>query len=69
MIPVLIAGFTIVNLALVSYAAGKIIENRKKSLSKAVLCLLTIGVVFDLTSTICMITGSGKAMTLHGVIG
>lgn len=38
-------------------------------MSRKVLSFLTIGVVFDITATICMIIGSGHFVTLHGIIG
>jgi hypothetical protein len=67
--PVLLAGITIVNLALICYATGIIIESRKKSITRNVLIFLTIGIVFDLTATVCMIISSGKVISLHGIIG
>ncbi|MGA3013168.1 MAG: hypothetical protein ABSD71_03925 [Bacteroidales bacterium] len=67
--PVLIAGISIVNLALISYTTAIIIQTRKKLLTRYVLIFLVTGVVFDVTSTICMIIASGKSITLHGIIG
>jgi hypothetical protein len=67
--PILIAGITIVNLALISYSIAIFNQNRKKLMSRKVLTFLTIGVVLDVTATICMIIGSGHFITLHGVIG
>jgi hypothetical protein len=67
--PVLIAGISIVNLALISYSTAIIIQSRKKSITRHVLTFLTIGVILDITSTICMIMGSGKVISFHGVIG
>jgi hypothetical protein len=67
--PILIAGISIVNLALISYSAALFVQSRKKSISQPVLIFLTIGIVFDITSTICMIIGSGKAVSFHGMIG
>lgn len=68
--PVLIAGMTIVNLALISYSIAIILQSRKKILSATVLGFLTIGVIFDITATICMVLGSSQgALTLHGIIG
>ncbi len=68
--PVLIAGMSIVNLALISYTIAIIIQSRKKIMSRKVLTFLTVGIVFDITATICMVLGSSKgAMTLHGMIG
>jgi hypothetical protein len=67
--PVLIAGISIVNLALISYTTALIIQTRKKLLTRYVLIFLVTGVIFDITSTICMIIASGKSITLHGIIG
>jgi hypothetical protein len=67
--PILVAGISIVNLALISYAIAIIIQSRKKSINAHVLTFLTIGVILDITSTICMIIGSGKVVSFHGVIG
>lgn len=68
--PVLMAGMTIVNLALLSYTIAIILQRRKKIMSSAVLIFLTTGVVFDITATICMVAGSSQgALTLHGIIG
>jgi hypothetical protein len=70
MSPVLLAGVIIVNLALVSYSVAIIMEQRKKSVNVFVLTILTIGVVFDITATICMIIGSANSFaTLHGLLG
>ncbi|MCK9421555.1 MAG: hypothetical protein M0Q38_03055 [Bacteroidales bacterium] len=67
--PILITGISIVNLALISYAIAIVIQNRKKSITRHVLTFLTIGIIFDITSTICMIISSGKVITFHGMIG
>ncbi len=67
--PILIAGITIVNLALISYSIAIFNQNRKKLMSRKVLNFLTVGVVLDVTATVCMIIGSGHFITLHGVIG
>jgi hypothetical protein len=67
--PILIAGISIVNLALISYATAIIIQSRKKAINKRVLNFLTIGVILDITSTICMVIGSGKVISFHGIIG
>jgi hypothetical protein len=67
--PILIAGVSIVNLALISYSTAIIIQSRKKSITRHVLTFLTIGIIFDITSTICMIIGSGKVISFHGMIG
>ena len=67
--PILIAGISIVNLALISYAAAIVIQSRKRSITGNVLIFLTIGVILDVTSTVCMIIGSGKVVSFHGIIG
>jgi hypothetical protein len=67
--PVLIAGISIVNLALISYSAAIFTQLRSRRMSRKVLSFLTLGVVFDITATICMIIGSGHFITLHGIIG
>jgi len=70
MSPVLIAGIIIVNLALISYSIAIITEQRKKLVTGFVLTFLTIGVILDITATICMIIGSENSfITVHGVIG
>jgi hypothetical protein len=66
---VLIAGIIIVNLALISYSTAFFKQNRRKRITHAVIYFLGLGVIFDITSTICMIIGSGKVVTLHGLIG
>ncbi|MCX6246690.1 MAG: hypothetical protein NTW10_03055 [Bacteroidetes bacterium] len=67
--PVLIAGISIVNLALISYATAIVIQSRKKSITRNVLTFLTLGIVFDITSTVCMVISSGKGFSFHGLIG
>lgn len=67
--PVLIAGITLVNIALASYTTAIVTQNRKMRMSRNVLTFLSIGVFFDITATICMIIGSGHFLTVHGVIG
>ena len=67
--PILMAGICIVNLALISYTIAIIIQRRRKLMTRNVLTFLTIGILFDVTSTICMIVGAGHFITVHGVIG
>jgi hypothetical protein len=70
MSPILIAGITIVNLALLSYGAGIISEQRSHRVTSRTLNLLRVGVVLDITATACMITGSSSGpFTLHGLLG
>ena len=69
MTPLLRAGVTIVVLALASYTVGVVFEQRARRVGRRALTFLVAGVVFDVTATICMILGSGKVLTLHGVLG
>ena len=70
MSPILTAGISIVNLALISYTVSIILLIRKNSISKNYLSFLTIGVILDVTATICMIIASPhKHFTLHGLVG
>ena len=50
--PILIAGISIVNLALISYTTGMVIQSRKRAITRQVLTFLTIGVILDITSTV-----------------
>jgi uncharacterized repeat protein (TIGR03987 family) len=68
--PILIAGTTIVNLALISYSLFIFSERKAKKATIRVLSFLTIGVILDCTATICMIIGSSKSpFTIHGILG
>ncbi len=68
--PVLIAGTTIVNIALVSYTIFIINERKTGKAGKNILTFLTLGVILDMTSTICMIIGSSRGpFTIHGILG
>jgi uncharacterized repeat protein (TIGR03987 family) len=67
---ILIVGTVIVNLALLSYSIGIFTEQRRHQISPGVLFFLTVGVIFDITATICMIVGSTKSpFSLHGILG
>ena len=67
--PVLLVGTTIVNAALIAYSVAIISEQHKKLVSKRVLAFLSIGVLFDIIATCCMIIGSSRsAFTIHGVL-
>jgi uncharacterized repeat protein (TIGR03987 family) len=68
--PVLIAAVTIVNVALIAYTIGIITEQRKRRVTNTVLTFLTIGVIMDITATVCMIIGSENSpFSLHGILG
>ncbi len=63
-------GATIVTLALISYSIGVITEQKKHKVVKTVLAFITIGIVLDVTATICMIIGSTNSpFTFHGFLG
>jgi hypothetical protein len=65
-----IIGSVIVTLALASYLISIITEQVKKVVTKRVLVFLTIGLVLDITATICMIIGSPNSpFTFHGYVG
>ena len=70
MTPILIAGTIIVNLALIFYSIGIITEQRQHRVTGKVLIFLTMGVVFDVVATVCMIIGStNPPFSLHGILG
>jgi hypothetical protein len=68
--PILMAGVVIVQLALLSYTVGVVLEQRGRRVTPVVLAFLTAGVVFDITATACMMFGTTKSLwTLHGILG
>ena len=68
--PILIVGTSKVTLALISYTLFIFSERKTKRAGNKVLLFLTIGVIFDITATICMVIGSSKSpFTLHGILG
>jgi uncharacterized repeat protein (TIGR03987 family) len=68
--PVLVTGTIIVNLALIFYTIGIVIEQRSHRVSHKVVTFLTAGVIFDLVATGCMIAGSSSGpFTAHGLLG
>lgn len=68
--PILIAGTSIVVLALASYSVGIITEQRRHRVTPTVLRALTLGVLLDIAATTCMIIGSENPIfTLHGILG
>jgi len=61
---------TIVTLALISYSAAIITEQRKKVVINSVLIFLSLGVLLDIASTTMMIIVSENSpFTLHGIMG
>ncbi len=68
--PILIAGTIIVNLALISYSIAVISEQRLHRVTARVRRFLAIGVILDVTATVCMIIGSTNSpFSLHGILG
>ena len=68
--PILIAGSLIVTLALISYSVGFFSEFRSRIISKISLFFLALGLILDISGTVCMIIGStNNAFTFHGIIG
>lgn len=68
--PILMAGVTIVNLALLFYTIFIIFEHKLKRAANKVVTFITIGVIFDITATICMIIGSENSpFSPHGILG
>ena len=70
MAPILMAGIIIVNLALIFYSVGIFIEQRRHQVTQKVLFFLTLGIIFDIVATACMIIGSTNSpFSLHGILG
>ena len=68
--PISMAGAFIVTLALISYGVGSVMLQRYKEVRQNVLWFLTVGIVLDITATICMILGSTNSpFTIHGFLG
>ena len=65
-----IIGSVIVTFALISYLVGIITEQLRKMITGRVLLFLTIGLVLDISATVCMIIGSPNSpFTFHGYVG
>ena len=68
--PVLIAGSSIVTLALIFYSIAFFAFHKKRSFNNKILFFQTSGLFFDITATILMITGSSSGLfTFHGLLG
>jgi hypothetical protein len=68
--PTLTRAVIVVTFALIFYSIAVVTEQRKRCISNRVLTFLTIGVLFDISSTVLMIVGSNKIpITIHGFIG
>jgi len=63
-------GAFVVTLALISYGVGSIFLQRYKIVRKKALWFLTIGIILDISATVCMILGSTNSpFTVHGFLG
>lgn len=68
--PITMAGAFIVTLALIFYTLFIIQEVKQRKATSKLLRFLTLGVIFDISATVCMIVGSPNSpFTLHGFIG
>lgn len=68
--PALVAGTRVVILALLSYTAAAVIEQRKRWVANLVLIFQSVGMALDITATTLMIIGSRNTpFTVHGVFG
>ena len=68
--PLILAGIVSVVLALACYTMAFASEQRARRISGAVLGLLVVGVVLDLSSALFMIKGAqGSVLTPHGIVG
>jgi len=66
----LIMGTRIVVLALIAYSVAIFTEQRQRMVTQTVLLFLTLGILLDITATVCMIIGSPNSpYTLHGFLG
>jgi hypothetical protein len=68
--PVTMIGSIVVTLALLSYSIAIFTEQKSRQISNRVLLFLSLGVVLDISATICMIVGTSQSgLTLHGLLG
>jgi len=68
--PILIAGSSIVTLALISYSIAFFRVHKLKRLTRNILLFQSLGLILDITATTLMIIGSSNGpFTLHGLIG
>lgn len=68
--PISMVGAFLVTLALISYGVGSFSLQRFKIIKKSALWFLSVGIVLDISATICMILGSTNSpFTVHGFLG
>ena len=66
--PTMIA-VTFVTVALILYTIGTLAQLRSRRVTGNAIAFLTAGLGFDVVATIFMILGSGKLISLHGLLG
>jgi len=67
--PYTLIAVTIVTLALLAYTVGTFAQQRSRSVTRSAVVFLTVGVILDVVATVFMILGSGKLVSLHGLLG
>lgn len=66
----ILTGTCLVFIALLFYTLTLRNERKNRKINKPLLRTLALGLLFDISATICMIAGSNNSpFTLHGVIG
>ena len=68
--PLVMIGTILVHLALISYGIGIISEQSKHRITQFILVFLALGLIFDLSATVCMVIGAGRGfLTKHSALG
>lgn len=67
--PYTLIAVTIVTIALLAYTVGTVAQQRSRRVTGTVVGFLTAGVFLDIVATVFMILGSGKLLSLHGLLG
>jgi len=67
--PYTLIAVTIVTLALLAYTVGTVAQQRSRRVTRSAVGFLTVGVILDVVATVFMILGSGKLLSLHGLLG
>jgi len=65
----LMTGASIITMALIFYSFGVVTEQRRHLVTNHVLIFITLGLICDIVGTACMIIGSQRFITIHGLIG
>ena len=68
--PLVMIGTILVHLALISYGIGIVTEQTKHRITQFILVFLALGLIFDLSATVCMVIGAGRGfLTKHSALG